>query len=647
MTPSRGRVNFRVLDAVTGEPVPEFSGYLLANGWTVYENGTASASAPPEKRHTEFRAEGYFDTGRFDVTPFPGKTADREIFVNPKGPAGRINVRCVDITSGEIVKNAVLSPRGEKPLSAPSGSAVIPAEANFKNQWVAAAAPGYKKEEGAGYFTAGRKDGTLVIPMIPEIPDGRGNLLAAASDGENPLPGADMTLTFSGKQVRGRTNNSGQVLFRNVPAGVHTLSGSLKGYGNRGAKIAVENGDTAKLTLELEPVSAIRPLKPFEPIIVSGLSGAALRPGKLKTLTALIANRGDAGGTVLCTLDLPDIGKIASDVFLGPGERKEVPFEVRPPEDFIGAPVHGLLKVGDQTRRETVEVKAPVFSMRAETDREAYEEGDSMTVKITVESDEGEGDYQVRLNYNDEARVGNVVLESGSGSVIFDGLPVSFRGNKLLYGLYHESGRSILIDAIPVRDLSEGVLMIPDKQQYSAGDTVRLKIRGGEEEKPVLYSVLLPGGAPGREGKAETSPDGEGIASIEIPLPKKLATGSYIFRCGNSAVTVDVRGIEVKVLDRRLEEDGDGEELLLWWKAEGTEEVSCRWSAEVHPAGEEPYVADEGTVTLAKGRGEYMVRVEPDDDEPCNLLLRLDGDYLSPAGEPLAVIRYSREGSGE
>jgi hypothetical protein len=53
-------------------------------------------------------------------------------------------------------------------------------------------------------------------------------------------------------------------------------------------------------------------------------------------------------------------------------------------------------------------------------------------------------------------------------------------------------------------------------------------------------------------------------------------------------------------------------------------------------------VLAEGKITLKGEWGDYMIRVEPEDDEPCDFLLRLKADILSPSGIPLAEIRYSR-----
>ncbi len=107
-------------------------------------------------------------------------------------------------------------------------------------------------------------------------------------------------------------------------------------------------------------------------------------------------------------------------------------------------------------------------------------------------------------------------------------------------------------------------------------------------------------------------------------------------------MNVDVRGIETKILDRYLEEDGEDGTLLFFWKAAASGEIPCTWSVEVLPPDEEGYVLAEGNITLKGEWGDYMVRVEPEDDGPCDFVIRLKTDALSPSGVPLAEIRYSR-----
>jgi len=304
--------------------------------------------------------------------------------------------------------------------------------------------------------------------------------------------------------------------------------------------------------------------------------------------------------------------------------------------------VYALVEAGEQSKKGVLSVKAPSFTLSARTDREAYLEGEALDIEVEVTSDSGEGEYQVRASFNEETRLETVQLRGGRGKVIFRDIPVSFRGNRILYGLYHTSGRSILLNALQVQDKSGRVVMLPDRQQYAAGETIRIRISGKEGETISISSPLLPGGSPGSDGTKEVVPGVDGTAILEVPLPRAMATGSYPFKCGDLVLNVDVRGVETKILDRTMREDRETGEVLLIWKAASSGEIPCRWSVEVLPPDEEGYLLAEGNITLKGEWGDYMVRVVPEDDEPCDFVLRLEADVLSATGEPLAVIRYSR-----
>lgn len=642
LAPSLGRVDFTVADVLTGTPLPVFSAYLLENGWARYENGMASTEALPGNRNTVIRADGYFEAG-FYPTAFPGRSTTHTVYLHPTDPLGQMNLKGVDLASGETVTNITFQPQGEPPLRAPEGRGLHSSRTHFKHQWFRASSPGYKETDAPGFFTSGRRDVELAIPLERIVPPGRGNLLVSVADSAGkPLPGAAVALSCAGTIFRGNANSSGQVLFRNAPSGIHTVSAEAKGYGKGSSRTAVEGGETEKAGLKLSPLSELRPHAPFAPVILSVPSDEILRPGERKILRAVLENRGDEGGRTFCSLEIPDMGRIVRETVLGPGERAEVPFEVLVPEDSVNSRVYALVKAGDHSKRGVLSIEAPRFSVSARTDREAYEEGEVLALEVDVTSNTNEGEYQVRVSFNDETRLEPVKLTGGKGKALFPDIPVSFRGNKILYGLYHASGRSILLNALQVQDRSGKVLLLPEKQQYEAGETVRIRISGKEGDPLSVSSPLIPGGTAGTEGVKEVIPGADGTAILELVLPRAIATGSYPFRCGGFSVNVDVRGIETKILDRYLEEDGEDGTLLFFWKAAASGEIPCTWSVEVLPPDEEGYVLAEGNITLKGEWGDYMVRVEPEDDGPCDFVIRLKTDALSPSGVPLAEIRYSR-----
>ena len=98
---------------------------------------------------------------------------------------------------------------------------------------------------------------------------------------------------------------------------------------------------------------------------------------------------------------------------------------------YAGIPVgnDALVKAGDHSKRGVLSIEAPRFSVSARTDREAYEEGEVLTLEVDVTSNTNEGEYQVRVSFNDETRLEPVKLTGGKGKALFPDIPVSFRGN--------------------------------------------------------------------------------------------------------------------------------------------------------------------------------------------------------------------------
>ena len=220
-------------------------------------------------------------------------------------------------------------------------------------------------------------------------------------------------------------------------------------------------------------------------------------------------------------------------------------------------------------------VEAPVYKISAHTDKAAYREGERLVLSAHIavtgglpSSEDHRETCIFRVTFNDEVRRKEVVLEKGEGSVTVEDVPVAFHGNKLLFGLYDASGTALALDALYV--LPEGALnMALDRPQYAAGDEALLTLRGTPGTPIRLESPLW-------EGLREVplSPDGAG--ELRIPLPEGMATGSYLISGEGVSVHLDVRGKEMKILDRTMERRGD--EVRLLWSARSRGVPRCAWT---------------------------------------------------------------------
>jgi hypothetical protein len=81
----------------------------------------------------------------------------------------------------------------------------------------------------------------------------------------------------------------------------------------------------------------------------------------------------------------------------------------------------------------------------------------------------GSDDLQVRVTFNDTSLVRDLKIVSGDATATFRDITVAFRGNKLMYGLYHRSGRSILINALPVLDGGRETLLLRTRRSIAPG----------------------------------------------------------------------------------------------------------------------------------------------------------------------------------
>jgi len=82
-----------------------------------------------------------------------------------------------------------------------------------------------------------------------------------------------------------------------------------------------------------------------------------------------------------------------------------------------------------------------------------------------------------------------------------------------------------------------------------------------------------------------------------VPLAADMATGSYVISGDGVALRLDVRGKEIKILDRRLERAGD--EIRLLWSARSRGVHRCSWSVtELDREGQEGSEVASGDVEL-------------------------------------------------
>jgi len=137
---------------------------------------------------------------------------------------------------------------------------------------------------------------------------------------------------------------------------------------------------------------------------------------------------------------------------------------------------------------------------------------------------------------------------NGSQVLIFDVPLPKITGEKLFYGIYHESGRSVHLNSLYIHKAGEVLTIETNKQVYNPGETVSVTASGNT-------SGTLTFSAPA--GYTETFTF-TGSATRSFTLPAAVAAGTYFIGYQLSAITgesytgthpFDIAGIQVKVLE--------------------------------------------------------------------------------------------------
>lgn len=646
LMPSQGTMEFRPMDALSGEALHRFVASPLDLGNRPFVE-PANLSAPAWKALlTRFAAPGYRDVDGYYPTTYGGRSVVSRVFMTPEAPRGQLTLRAFDVVTGRAVRGATFRVDGQD-AAAPAGETVWRGAADFKGLDVRVRAPGYRESFMPTYLTAGRRDLNVSVPMTPVMPKGEGAVLVTVTDGEdNPLQGATVTLPSEKSAVTAVTNERGRAFFTGVPSGVPSLSAAKDGFAGASFRAAVGGGRTFKTQVALTPLSALKKTAPFAPVITAVPEGTVLHPGERTELKFTVENRGGVGGSAFCSVNIPDVRCGGVDLELAPGESKEATLPVEVPQDAATSRILVTAKAEKTERPFMMEIRSPAFSLTAKSDKAAYAEGTSMSVTLTAEAEKGasDGDYLFRVTFNGESWTQKARLSDGTAEATFSDIPVAFKGNKLLYALYHADGRSVVIDAMPVLNEDDEILIIPDKPRYRAGETAKIVLRSAEEKELALTSPLFGGSSLKDEEKlvilSETSDETE----FQFQIPEQIPTGTYEIRCGDFSAPLGVRGFETTIVDRRLYENGDGETaaLTLSWRASTRGTIPCRWTLTAqNPLEGAPEEIASGNLTLEGPWAEYSVPAVVPAAEPRDLELKLVPSGLDT---PVAVLRYLWDG---
>ena len=422
--------------------------------------------------------------------------------------------------------------------------------------------------------------GELSLTLSATVMDGAGDRLWSAREALSGLiPGACETVRF-------------QVPLFALSPGDYTLGLEVAG---EGGEVVASKG--ASFTVQGASVELVQ-LPAYQTV----------RPGELASFVFRVRNCGDVEGGFSLAFKAPEVVDSLESGWLGPGEEREVTFVGGVPEDLYERDCFGTFELEAQGRGGKGVVRYRVagvdLEVQASLDKTRYRQGDTARLFLQLRaSGDGSIPLLARVSYGGFEEERSFSL-SGTGGLTFDIPLARITGERLFYGIYHASGRSIRLDSLPV--IGEGGLLgiVTDRRLYRPGEQLLATITG-----EIQGTMTLSG--PG--GYKESFPF-SGSASRALVLPAVMRAGTYFLVAElqgsdlglvTASCPFDVAGIEVKVkeatLDRARYEGTDT--LQLGLRIEGNEALGCAVRCWV--------VDPEGEYTLAGEAGVVLSDAEP------------------------------------
>jgi hypothetical protein len=231
-----------------------------------------------------------------------------------------------------------------------------------------------------------------------------------------------------------------------------------------------------------------------------------------------------------------------------PGERKNVSFRFMIPEDLGAGSYMGYYKIDGERGEFAYQVHGINLTVNAELDKELYEENEValLTIEVVNEClDCNVSSLYARAKLGDYDEIQHFNLTDSE--IIEFSVPVQFNGQKLFYGIYKDTGRSIHLNALYVHE-NEPVALYTGKQVYSAGETVTVFVN-------VPNSGTLDVSAPGFNNTIPVSNQ----TTFDFTLPDEMRSGTYfiIYSFNNQSYgyPFDVKGYSAEILEASLDKN--------------------------------------------------------------------------------------------
>lgn len=274
------------------------------------------------------------------------------------------------------------------------------------------------------------------------------------------------------------------------------------------------------------------------------------------TFTFKVRNAGDQEGAFELAFKAYDLIDSAQRERLKAGEEKAVTFTFLLPADLEEADHFASCRLRSVETGATLEegrVKYHLAGIKlgvtAVLDKPVYNEGDTARLTLTVtQQGAGTPNLSSRVNYAGYETRQSFSL-AGAQTLVFDIPLTRITGEKLFYGIYHESGRSLRLNSLYIHKAGD-LTITTDRQVYKPGETVAVSVAGS----PGTITLSGPGYS---ESFALT-----GSAARSFALPAQMTAGTYFINAElqtqnselrTASYPFDVAGLSVKVKEATLD----------------------------------------------------------------------------------------------
>ena len=285
--------------------------------------------------------------------------------------------------------------------------------------------------------------------------------------------------------------------------------------------------------------------------------------GQTGTLVFMVKNVGSKEGAASLQVKAYDLLDSTQQQWLSPGEEKEMTFEFQAPDDLEEKDYFADYQLTDDQGKTTAtgQVKYHLaginIGVTAALDKQNYSAGDTARLVLTIadnRTQKTDVNLFARVQYNGYEEQQPFIL-NGTVNLTFNVPLTEITGEKLFYGIYHESGRSIHLNSLYVYAAGDALTITTDKQVYDPGQSISALIQAQESGNQGKMTVTWPGGY-------EETFDFSGSAARSYTLPSTMTAGTYNINAQlsssgtatlSSSRQVDVNGIQVKITEAALD----------------------------------------------------------------------------------------------